>query len=154
MLQNPKLLYLQYAVACWKHRHYVIVKTQAHWSSEVRLPSYNVHKQMCLFKVWVLTWKWGGHMCDKELEKKGWEEEEILKERRGKGEEWYVTWKQKVELVQDLEPVSGSRRHHGRARREDEVTQSIMTQVHKTPLIYILTLKINKRSKMNELKEN
>lgn len=26
----------------------------------------------------------GGHMCDKELEKKGWEEEEILKERRGK----------------------------------------------------------------------
>lgn len=59
-----------------------------------------------------------------------------------------------MELVQDREPVSGSRRHHGRARREDEVTQSIMTQVHKTPLIYILTLKINKRSKMNELKEN
>lgn len=57
-------------------------------------------------------------------------------------------------MVQDREPVSESRRNHGRARREDEVTQSIMTQVHKTPLIYILTLKINKRSKMNELKEN
>lgn len=57
-------------------------------------------------------------------------------------------------MVQDCEPVSGSRRHHGRARGEDEVTQNIMTQVHKTPLIYILTLKINKRSKMNAIKEN
>lgn len=53
------------------------------------------------------------------------------------------------------EKAENTMEHNGeRGRGKDEVTHSIMTQVHKTPLVYILTLKINKWRKMNELKEN